>query len=154
MPRHPPCALHNNSHNTYTTQPTHTVRRSHRCTIRQYHQVNKHTTTKNCITKKEDTRVHYTVLTQHKQHTHTNHTSGQAMHHFPRRHNAPDTQQTQQTKPQTHKPCILNFLNSPNYPPQGSHQTQTHHQPTRAGTAQLNTFSIYMGCAFLPTMIH
>ena len=154
MPRHPPCALHNNSHNTYTTQPTHTVRRSHRCTIRQYHQVNKHTTTKNCITKKEDTRVHYTVLTQHKQpHTPTTPVArpctifhGDIMLQTPNRRNKPSHRHTNRAS--------SIFLNPPNYPPQGSHQTQTHHQPTRAGTAQLNTFSIYMGCAFLPTMIH
>ena len=125
---------------------------SHRCAIRQYHQVNKHTTTKNCITKKRRySRPLYSSHTTQTAHTTATH-SDHAMHHFPRRHNAPDTQQTQQTKPQTHTVCP-DFKNSTNYPPQGSHQTLTPPTTTRAGRATLNS-SIYMGCAFLPTINH
>ena len=127
---------------------------SHRCAIRQYHQVNKHTTTKNCITKKEDTRVHYTVLTQHKQHTLWPHTvtmpctifHGDIMLQTPNRRNKPSPKHTLTV-------CAHNFSNPTNYPPQGSHQTLTPPTTTRAGVAQLNV-SIYMGCAFLPTNHH
>ena len=101
---------------------------SHRCAIRQYHQVNKHTTTKNCITKKEDTRVHYTVLTQHKQHTQRPHTvtmpctifHGDIMLQTPNRRNKPSPRHTQ---------CVQILK----IPPTTHHRAATkhsHHQPT------------------------
>ena len=101
--------------------------------------------------KRRYSRPLYSSHTTQTAHTTATH-SDPAMHHFPRRHNAPDTQQTQQTKPQTHTVCP-DFKNSTNYPPQGSHQTLTPPTTTRAGVAKLNS-SIYMGCAFLPTINH
>lgn len=126
MPRHPPCALHNNSHNTRTTRTTHQKQAPHRYAIRQYHQVNKHTTTKNCITKKRRySRPLYSSHTTQTAHTTATH-SDHPMHHFPRRHNAPDTQQTQQTKPKTLQ-CLkifeLHQLPTTGQPPNTKHTT-------------------------------
>ena len=118
---------------------------SHRCAIRQYHQVNKHTTTKNCITKKRRySRPLYSSHTTQTAHTTATH-SDHAMHHFPRRHNAPDTQQTQQTKPQTHTVCP-DFKNSTNYPPQGSHQTLTPPTTTRGWPCHVEQFHLHGMC--------
>lgn len=115
---------------------------SHRCAIRQYHQVNKHTTTKNCITKKRRySRPLYSSHTTQTAHTTATH-SDHAMHHFPRRHNAPDTQQTQQTKPKTHTHSVCpQFFKSHQLPTTGqppNTHTTNHHKGWRCKVERLH----------------
>lgn len=125
MPRHPPCALHNNSHNTHTTRTTHQRQASHRCAIRQYHQVNKHTTTKNCITKKRRySRPLYSSHTTQTAHTPATPVTmpctifhGDIMLQTPNRRNKPS--------PKTHTVCPQFFK---------SHQLPTTGQPPNTYT--------------------
>ena len=100
MPRHPPCAL-NNEHTNHHTQKIHAVATQVNLTKKLTKEKRNHTNTHKQTTQMQpiqcvfNARVHYTVLTQHPNHTPPTHTvpARLMVRHTKKGNNAPDTQQ-------------------------------------------------------------
>lgn len=98
MPRHPPCALNNEHTNHHTNKRVATqVNLTKILTKEKRNHTNTHkqTTQMQSIQCVFNARVHYTVLTQHPNHTQPTHTVSTRLmvRHTKKGNNAPDTQQ-------------------------------------------------------------